>query len=157
MEKNWSNGAKSIMWGVSCLEICTFSKMKSSNDFSFRCMRSEASWLEPSWRHEGSIMWSPHDVMRAPSCGALMMAWGLRHVEPSWRKKRKLLMPSWGFHQGPALNNQENQQTSKPANKQTSKQVNKWTIEQMNKWKSEQVNKWTFEHVNLWTCEQVNK
>ena len=26
--------------------------------------------------------WSPHDGMRAPSCGALMIAWGLHHDEP---------------------------------------------------------------------------
>ena len=29
--------------------------------------------------------WSPHDGMGAPSCGALMMAWGLHHEEASLR------------------------------------------------------------------------
>ena len=39
-----------------------------------RYMWSEAWWLEPSWRHEGSNIWSPHDSMGAPICGALMTA-----------------------------------------------------------------------------------
>ena len=33
--------------------------------------------------------WSPHDGMRAPICGALMMAWGLQYLEPSWRQDMK--------------------------------------------------------------------
>ena len=46
----------------------------------------------------GALMWSPHDGMRAPSCGALMTSWGLHMKEPSWWTKMKLLMPSWGLH-----------------------------------------------------------
>ena len=46
---------------------------------------SDASWLEPSWRHEGSIMWSPHDGFGVPLWGALMTSQGLHMMEPSWQ------------------------------------------------------------------------
>ena len=58
--------------------------------------------------------WRPHDVMRAPSCGALMTAWGRRHLAPSWRHGVAIrwrrhdgmrapscgaVLTSWGRHQ----------------------------------------------------------
>ena len=48
-------------------------------------MWPESSWLAPSWRHEGAVIWRRHDVMGAPSCGALLTSWRRRHVAPSWR------------------------------------------------------------------------
>ena len=41
--------------------------------------------MAPSWRHAGSVMWRPPDIMTAPSLGTLLMSWGRRHLASSWR------------------------------------------------------------------------
>ena len=80
-------------------------------------MRSDTSWLkpswrkkrrllmpswgfhhvEPSWRHEGSLVWSPHAVMRAPHDGALMMAWEVSCHAVMRAPSCGALMTSWGL------------------------------------------------------------
>ena len=79
---------------------------------------SDASWLEPSWRHDkklpmpswglhhvepswqhwDSIIWSPHDIMRAPHDGSWYIAWKVSFSSIMRAPSYGALMTSWGLH-----------------------------------------------------------
>ena len=95
-----------------CKDLELSCSVASNINDCHRFIRSQASWMELSCRHECSIMWSPHEGGDEDSCryeGSIWRSPRVIMMEPTWWQDLKIfklsylfawLLVCWSLHVG---------------------------------------------------------